>query len=115
MKTIEYSEVSRQKITDLRQYLTEEFGDKTSKKIVRKLLDTIDNLSLNEKMGVSVADALGIDSDYRYLVAVHNYVFYRIEESSIVIVNIFNDREDFMYQLFGIKTISDDTIDYWGE
>ena len=51
MKIIEYSEVSRQKITDLRQYLTEEFGDKTSKKIVRKLLDTIDNLSLNEKIG----------------------------------------------------------------
>lgn len=31
MKIIEYSEVSRQKITDLRQYLTEEFGENNTK------------------------------------------------------------------------------------
>lgn len=115
MKAVEYSEVSRQKIGNMRQYLSEEFGDKISKKIIKKLLDTIDALSLNERMGVSVSDVLGIDSDYRYLVAVHNYVFYRIEDDSIIVVNIFNDREDFMYHLFGIRTTSDDTIDYWRE
>ena len=45
----------------------------------------------------------------------HNYFIYRIFEDMILILEIFNEKEDIMYQLFGIVTTSQDTLDYWGE
>ena len=42
-------------------------------------------------------------------------MFYRIEADKITIVEIFNDREDFMYKLFGISTTLQETIDSWRE
>lgn len=44
-----------------------------------------------------------------------NYVFYRIEPDCLYVVNIYDEREDFMVDLFGIKTTSRETEDYWGE
>ena len=84
-------------------------------KITGEIIAAINGLLSNPRKCPTVENMLGITNPYYFLHVEQNYVFYRIEESSIVIVNIFNDREDFMYQLFGIKTISDDTIDYWGE
>ncbi len=36
-------------------------------------------------------------------------------DNMIMILEIFNEKEDFMYQLFGIVTTSQETIDYWNE
>ena len=36
-------------------------------------------------------------------------------DDKIIILEIFNEKEDFMYQMFGIVTISQETIDYWNE
>ena len=45
----------------------------------------------------------------------HNYAFYRIEGDVVRITDIFNEREDFMWKLFGIKTITQESEEYWGE
>ena len=45
----------------------------------------------------------------------HNYAFYRIEEDAVRITDIFHEREDFMWKLFGVKTTTQETEDYWGE
>ena len=45
----------------------------------------------------------------------HNYFIYHIFEDMILILEIFIEKEDFMYQLFGIVTTTQDTLDYWGE
>lgn len=42
-------------------------------------------------------------------------MFYRIEADKIIIAEMFDDREDFMYKLFGISIISQESIDYWDE
>ena len=44
-----------------------------------------------------------------------NYVFYKVKPESIYVVNIYNEREDFMMDLFGIKTTTQETEDYWDE
>lgn len=36
-------------------------------------------------------------------------------DDSIYIVDIFHEREDFMWKLFGIRTTSQKTEDYWNE
>lgn len=57
----------------------------------------------------------GVDTDYRFLFISHNYVFYRIEDECICIVNLYHEREDFMWKLFGIETVQQETLDYWNE
>ena len=42
-------------------------------------------------------------------------MFYRIEADKIIIAEMFDDREDFMYKLFGISTRTQESIDYWGD
>ena len=44
-----------------------------------------------------------------------NYVFYRIEEKYIQIINLYHEKEDFLWQLFGVDTTPQETIDYWNE
>ena len=39
----------------------------------------------------------------------------RIEDKYIRIINLYYEKEDFMWQLFGIDTTPQDTIDYWDE
>ena len=40
---------------------------------------------------------------------------YRIEAKKVVVVQMFNEREDFMMKLFGISGRTQESIDYWGE
>lgn len=50
--------------------------------------------------------------DYRYFYVSRNYLFYRIEKDRINIVEMFDEREGFMYKLFGISSISQESSDY---
>lgn len=47
-----------------------------------------------------------LDCEYHMLFIEHNYFIYRIMDDMIMILEIFNEKEDFMYQLFGIVTTS---------
>ena len=53
-----------------------------------------------------------IVTDYRYLFVSKNYVFCRIEDKYIRIINLYYDKEDFMWQMFGVNTTPQKTIDY---
>ena len=56
-----------------------------------------------------------IDTDYWYLFTHQHYLIYRIEKGKVTIVQMFNEREDFMMKLFGISGRTQESIDYWGE
>lgn len=45
----------------------------------------------------------------------HNYVFYRVDSEEIYVTDIYNEREDFMWKMFGIRLRTDESIEYWGE
>ena len=66
-------------------------------------------------MGVSMRKQYDLDCNYYMLFIEHNYFVYRIMDDMIMISEIFNEKEDFMYQLFGIMATSQETIDYWEE
>ena len=82
---------------------------------LKKLDSRIQSLKQNEDIGISVKEMFGVETDYKVIYAAKNYIFYRIEESNIFIVNIYNEREDFMWKLFGIRTTSKETEEYWNE
>ena len=67
---------------------------------------------LMDKLNIKMFDVV---SDYRYIFVSRNYVFYRIEDKYIRKINLYHEKEDFMWQLFGIDTTPQDTIDYWDE
>lgn len=115
MKKVEYSQIVRCKLKALRERLTREFGSEVSRKSLKKITNAARSLEKFEKRGISVSAMYEIDCDYRYLYVGHNYLFYRIETDKIIIVEMFDDREDFMYKLFGISTTSQESIDYWDE
>lgn len=115
MKKVEYSQIVRRKLGTLRARLTKEFGSEVSRKSIKQITDAARGLESFEEKGISVQAMYGIECDYRYIYAGHNYLFYRIEKGKIIIAEMFDDREDFMYKLFGITTTTQESIDYWGE
>lgn len=115
MNKVEYSQIVRRKLKALRVRLTSEFGSEVSRKSLKQITDAARSLESFAERGVSVAAMYDIDCDYRYLYVGHNYLFYRIETDKIIIVEMFDDREDFMYKLFGISTTSQESLDYWDE
>ena len=60
-------------------------------------------------------DKNDLDCDFYVCFMEHNYFFYRMPGELILVLEIFNEKEDFMYQMFGVITTSQDTLDYWGE
>ena len=106
MKKVEYSQAARRKLKALKLRLTAELGPETAAKALKRITDSARGLADFEEKGVMLSSMFDIHCDYRYLYAGHNYLFYRIEKDRIIIVEIFDEREDFMYKLFGISSIS---------
>ena len=115
MRKVEYSQIVRRKLKTLRGCLTREFGPEVSRKSLKQITDAARSLEKFAERGVAVSAIYDIDCDYRYLYVGHNYLFYRIETDKIIIVEMFDSREDFMYKLFGISTTSQESLDYWDE
>ena len=115
MKKVEYSQIVRRKLKNLKVRLTREFGTEVSRKSIRQITDAARGLEDFEEKGISVSAMYGIECDYRYIYAGRNYLFYRIEKDKIIIAEMFDEREDFMYKLFGITTITQESVDYWDE
>ena len=115
MKKVEYSQIVRRKLKNLRTRLTSEFGAEVSRKSVKQITDAARVLEDFEEKGISVSSMYGIECDYRYIYTGRNYLFYRIESDKIIIAEMFDEREDFMYKLFGITTTTQEALDYWDE
>ncbi|MGN1155964.1 MAG: type II toxin-antitoxin system RelE/ParE family toxin [Agathobacter sp.] len=115
MKRLEYSQIARRKLKALRIRLTSEYGAAVSRKIIKQITSVARGLETFEEKGISISSIYGIECNYRYLYVAHNYPFYRIENDKVIVAEIFDEREDFMYKLFGIATTSQDSIDYWDE
>lgn len=84
-------------------------------KVVGTITNGINNLKNTSKRCPSIENMLGIPSPYYFLHIEHNYVFYRIDDDIIFVTAICNEREDFMWKMFGIRLRTQDSIDYWGE
>ena len=115
MKQIKYTPDAADKLKAINNDISVRYGKEKAKRIVGMITKAIRGLAINEKQGPAVEGMFGVDSDYRYLFVSRNYVFYRIENECIRIINIYNEKEDFMWQLFGIDTTPQETLDYWDE
>ena len=108
MKRLVYSPVYRKKIRRLRQYLDFQFGEAVRQKALQKIDERLHMLLTFDALGISVRENFGIDCDYFCIYVAQNYIFYRVDDTRIYIVNIYNEREDFMLKMFGIRTVFED-------
>ena len=115
MKSVEYSQLVKRKLLKLKKELIGEYGEEKTKEILTAMADHVDMLGQHEESGVSISRMYDIDTDYWYLFTNHNYFIYRIETKKVVVVQMFNEREDYMMKLFGISGRTQESIDYWGE
>lgn len=114
MKQIKYTPDAADRLRDIKNKVSQEYGKDKAKSVVGKIMKAINGLLQNENKGASVQNMFGITTEYRYLYVSPNYVFYRIEKY-IRVINIYHEKEDFMWQLFRIDTTPQETIDYWKE
>lgn len=105
MKDIVYSPDYQEKIRELRIWLDFKFGEDIRKKVLNKIDQKIHSLQTFENLGASICDLYGIDTDYRVIHAEKNYIFYNTDEKQIYILNMFNEREDYMRKMFGVNWI----------
>ncbi|MCI9175318.1 MAG: type II toxin-antitoxin system RelE/ParE family toxin [Lachnospiraceae bacterium] len=114
-RKIAYSEIALSKRKEIKKEIKSKFGKVRASEFSRRITKTIAGLKQFPNMGISLREKYGLDCDYYMLFIEHNYFIYRIMDDIILILEIFNEKEDFMYQLFGINTTSQETLDYWGE
>lgn len=115
MKKIKYTPDAADKLRALKKAISQEYGSDCAEKIVKSITDAIRGLCDYEEKGPKVSKMFEVESDYRYIFVSRNYVFYRIEDKYIRIINLYHEKEDFMWQLFRVDTTPQKTIDYWDE
>ena len=115
LKKIKYTPDAADKLRELKRAISQQYGASKANQIVKTITDAIRGLCDNEKKGPEVSRMFDVVTDYRFLFVSKNYVFYRIEDEYIRIINLYHEKEDFMWQLFGIDTTPQEAIDYWKE
>ncbi len=115
MRQLDLSPEALNDLQQTKECIAMEHGEEFAKKIIGNIMDSIGNLLMFPEVGVRIFARYGIACDYLYIVTNRNYVFYRKEREFIRIIRVLNEKQDFMYTLFGIKTTSQEAEDYWGE
>ena len=110
MKKIKYTPDAADKLRAIKTTISQEYGADSARRIVKRIMDAIRVLCEYEEKGPEVSKIFDVVSDYRYIFVSGNYVFYRVEDKCILIINLYHEKEDFMWQLFGIDTTPQETF-----
>ena len=115
MRKVVVSQIVRRKMTSLRKRLLDQFGEEVSKKAISEITDAIADLGQFPEKGIDISKMYGIETAYYYLFFKHNYIIYRFDEKTVTVLQMFDEKEDYMNTLFGISGRTQESIDYWGE
>lgn len=115
LRKIAYSAIALSKRKAIKREIKDKHGQNVADRVSKNISEVLSELKKFPEMGISMREQYDLDCDYYMLFVEKNYFIYRILDDMIMILEIFNEKEDFMYQMFGIVTTSQETIDYWGE
>lgn len=114
-RKIVYSDIALSKRKAIKREIKEKYGQERANRFSERVSKTLAKLKQFPELGVSMRGKYHLDCDYYMLYVEHDYFIYRITDDKIMILEILNEREDFMYRLFGIETTSQESLDYWGD
>ena len=104
---IKYSPDASDRLRQIRK----DYGTRVAGTITKGIRSLCDN----PRKCPTIERMLGIPIPYYFLHIEHNYVFYRFDEENIFVTDIYNEHEDFMWKMFGIRLRTQESIDFWGE
>lgn len=104
---IKYSPDAREQLKQIKRNA----GDR----ITGKILKAVNRLADNPWLCPTIEKMLGIPSPYHFLHMEHNYVFYRIDGENIFITAIYNEWEDFMWRMFGVRLRTQESKDFYAK
>lgn len=104
------------RLKDLKALLLQSQGEKKGMKTFQEIISALDNLQLY-KLGTNLREKYFIDCpDNWYLLYTNkNYFIFSRSDDTVKVLKIYNERQDFIYDLFGIEMRSQESKDYWGE
>ncbi|MDT8718596.1 type II toxin-antitoxin system RelE/ParE family toxin [Clostridium sp. 19966] len=108
MTKVEYSPMALEDLKNIRDYILTNFGDNTAKQVLKKITSDIRKLEQYPVLGVDLGNIIDVPTEYRYIFSEKNYIFYHLEFDKIRIVRVLNEKQDYIKQLFGIMTGSDE-------
>ena len=115
MNKLEFAPLVKKKLIILKEWLQENFDADTSHKVLEEMLSDLDILIEFEKSGTNISEVYAVDTDYWFLFTHRHYFIYRFESEKVTVVQMFNEKEDFILKLFGISGRTQESIEYWGE
>lgn len=104
---IKYSPDASVKLRQIRKYV--------GQNKISKITKSIRGLTGAPYKCPAVENMLGVSNPYYFLHVEQYYIFYRVENDIVFIADIYNECEDFMWKMFGIKLRTQESQDYWGE
>ncbi len=92
-------------------------GEKKGKNTIKEILDAIENLGIYEKIGDNIRERFHVECpDNWYLLYVNkNYFVFSKTEQTINVLKMYDYRQDFIHDLFGVEMRSKESKEYWGE
>lgn len=115
MPKLIYTPKALDDLQGIKSYVSKQFGKDRAKICAREIATTARQLEMFPDEGPCLQDLIEYPTDYHYLVAKPNYIFYRIEGDTVRVIRILNEKQDFLQILFGISSISEDGEEYWGK
>ena len=101
----------------LQSILIEMQGKDKAERTFREIISAIANLGLFSDLGSNIKERFSVDCpDNWFLLYVNmNYFVFSKTDSLITILKMYNNRQDFINDLFGVEMRSQESKDYWGE
>ena len=118
MYEIIYSPMVLEKLSALKTRLTELCGEKTG---IKRFLAVIDGFEVRltfSNTGIPVKTIYDVEVEFEkyFIIYSHkNYFLYYNEGNTVNVMELYDEREDFARDLFGIVTTTQETLDYWDE
>jgi addiction module RelE/StbE family toxin len=100
MFKIVYSKEAYKDLQKIKMYISDNFGNKKSLEVIKKIMIDIKRLENYPKAGAKLSEIIGFKTDYRYLFTEKNYVFYNLENEKVNIIRIINEKQNFVGKLF---------------
>ena len=104
-------------LLELKDLLICEQGDKKGIKSFSDIIASIDNLGIFDAIGSNIRERFNIDcpENWFLLYSHTNYYIFSKTDTLITVLKMYNNKQDFIYDLFGIEMRSQESKDYWGE
>ena len=117
MGTVIYSETVKDKLKILKDRLIAIQGEKKGTKTIRAIVSVLDNLGEFADTGISIKEKYDVDGPENwYLIYTNrNYFIYSKLDEQINVLEMYDNRQDFINELFGINMRSFESIRFWGE